>query len=326
MTLTIPEPNAPDIAPGTGNCRWTSMIWRGMGVTLMMLAVGLPTARAQDVSVQDEHANTLMQVNDEGTGGSLSLPPVAAPPADSTAKLHHLGGALRWRDAQLGTGWTRTGTNLHLSHSGDRVGIGVADPDARLEVAGQVRITGGAPGANKLLVSDGAGLAAWKTVHQPKAAFVGGNYQFQLAATPRLVKQISIAVPAAGTVHVSATGYASWEGRQKDSARFCLSASSSADMNAGYLTELTDQGCTDHTDQYASWRTQRGFTVGSAGTYTYFLWADAPLTDNINPCIDPTDCSSGPGGVDCCCNDGDDDRSQTTLGDVNMFVRYRPAQ
>ena len=43
------------------------------------------------------------------------------------------------------------------------VGIGTASPGAKLEVAGQVKITGGTPGAGKVLTSDAAGLATWET-------------------------------------------------------------------------------------------------------------------------------------------------------------------
>ncbi|MBL7689193.1 MAG: tail fiber domain-containing protein, partial [Bdellovibrionaceae bacterium] len=42
-------------------------------------------------------------------------------------------------------------------------GIGTATPSAALEVAGQVKITGGSPGAGKVLTSDAAGLASWST-------------------------------------------------------------------------------------------------------------------------------------------------------------------
>ena len=45
--------------------------------------------------------------------------------------------------------------------NGGNVGIGTASPGAQLEVAGQVKITGGTPGANKVLTSDAAGLASW---------------------------------------------------------------------------------------------------------------------------------------------------------------------
>jgi hypothetical protein len=43
------------------------------------------------------------------------------------------------------------------------VGIGTAEPVATLEVKGQVKITGGTPGANKVLTSDTNGLATWQT-------------------------------------------------------------------------------------------------------------------------------------------------------------------
>lgn len=42
------------------------------------------------------------------------------------------------------------------------VGIGTATPGAKLEVAGQVKITGGTPGTDKVLVSDSSGLAGWE--------------------------------------------------------------------------------------------------------------------------------------------------------------------
>jgi hypothetical protein len=41
------------------------------------------------------------------------------------------------------------------------VGIGVKNPSAKLEVAGQVKITGGSPGSKKILQSDANGLASW---------------------------------------------------------------------------------------------------------------------------------------------------------------------
>jgi hypothetical protein len=43
------------------------------------------------------------------------------------------------------------------------VGIGTPTPGAKLEVNGQVKITGGSPGASKVLTSDVSGLASWQT-------------------------------------------------------------------------------------------------------------------------------------------------------------------
>lgn len=47
--------------------------------------------------------------------------------------------------------------------SNGNVGVGTTAPGARLEVAGQLKITGGTPGANKVLTSDASGLATWQT-------------------------------------------------------------------------------------------------------------------------------------------------------------------
>ncbi|MBN1447104.1 MAG: hypothetical protein JXA28_04175, partial [Bacteroidetes bacterium] len=44
-----------------------------------------------------------------------------------------------------------------------RVGIGTVTPDASLHVIGQIKITGGNPGAGMLLTSDADGLATWQT-------------------------------------------------------------------------------------------------------------------------------------------------------------------
>ncbi|MCX6758958.1 MAG: hypothetical protein NT012_00070 [Candidatus Nealsonbacteria bacterium] len=53
--------------------------------------------------------------------------------------------------------------NSQIYDSGTNVGIGTAAPGAKLEVAGQVKITGGSPAAGKVLTSDAAGLAIWQT-------------------------------------------------------------------------------------------------------------------------------------------------------------------
>jgi hypothetical protein len=43
-----------------------------------------------------------------------------------------------------------------------KVGIGTQTPSTTLEVVGQVKITGGSPGVNKVLTSDATGLASWQ--------------------------------------------------------------------------------------------------------------------------------------------------------------------
>jgi hypothetical protein len=72
-----------------------------------------------------------------------------------------------------GSNWQSKAGGLDLNTSGayaaglivssGNVGIGTASPGAKLEVAGQVKITGGTPGAGKILTSDASGLATWTT-------------------------------------------------------------------------------------------------------------------------------------------------------------------
>ncbi|MFC1528154.1 hypothetical protein ACFL5D_05380 [Candidatus Neomarinimicrobiota bacterium] len=52
---------------------------------------------------------------------------------------------------------------LTILASNGNVGIGTTIPSAKLEVAGQVKITGGTPGSGKVLTSDAIGLASWQT-------------------------------------------------------------------------------------------------------------------------------------------------------------------
>ena len=55
------------------------------------------------------------------------------------------------------------GTSTFVVTQGN-IGIGTGNPGAKLEVAGQVKITGGSPAAGKVLTSDAAGLAVWQDV------------------------------------------------------------------------------------------------------------------------------------------------------------------
>jgi hypothetical protein len=64
---------------------------------------------------------------------------------------------------QIGDG-TTPGTNPFLTiNTSGNVGIGVSDPDALLEINGQIKITGGSPGSGKVLQSDGNGVGSWAT-------------------------------------------------------------------------------------------------------------------------------------------------------------------
>lgn len=54
-----------------------------------------------------------------------------------------------------------SGSGKFTINTDGNVGIGTTSPGTKLEVAGQVKITGGAPGVGKVLTSDASGLATW---------------------------------------------------------------------------------------------------------------------------------------------------------------------
>jgi hypothetical protein len=74
---------------------------------------------------------------------------------------------------------SNSGDNLHILNNGN-VGIGTAAPAAKLDVNGQVKISGGAPGAGKVLTSDATGLAAW----QAGGNVTPGSNKVTLGGTP----------------------------------------------------------------------------------------------------------------------------------------------
>lgn len=59
---------------------------------------------------------------------------------------------------KLGT----NGSNHLTITSAGNIGIGSTSPTTKLEIAGQIKITGGIPGAGKVLTSDASGLATWE--------------------------------------------------------------------------------------------------------------------------------------------------------------------
>ena len=59
----------------------------------------------------------------------------------------------------LGSGGVTNGLIVQTGN----VGIGTVTPGAKLDVNGQIKITGGTPGVNKVLTSDANGLATWGT-------------------------------------------------------------------------------------------------------------------------------------------------------------------
>ncbi len=75
---------------------------------------------------------------------------------------------------------SQNNANFFWDETNSYLGIGTANPGAKLEVAGQVKITGGSPGAGKVLTSNAVGLATWET---PAGGGGGGVLQGKTAST-----------------------------------------------------------------------------------------------------------------------------------------------
>ncbi len=60
-------------------------------------------------------------------------------------------------------------TGLHFLHKGSEcwVGIGTSEPKTKLDINGQIKISGGTPAAGQVLTSDANGLATWEPVPAP---------------------------------------------------------------------------------------------------------------------------------------------------------------
>jgi hypothetical protein len=65
---------------------------------------------------------------------------------------------------------------MYIKASTGLVGIGTIFPGATLDVNGQVKISGGSPGAGKVLTSDATGLATWETPASAGSHQIGEVY------------------------------------------------------------------------------------------------------------------------------------------------------
>jgi hypothetical protein len=93
---------------------------------------------AQTVDFKDGSSNTLLQINDEGNSGSITLPPLSSI-TNSSGKLYRIGNTLFWdgsavSPASSAVGWTDNGTKIYTSTR--RVGIGTTNPLSLFSVGG----------------------------------------------------------------------------------------------------------------------------------------------------------------------------------------------
>ena len=114
-------------------------------ILVILLFTLASTALAQKMTVKDSDSNVLMEVNDEGDVGSITLPSGAAP-STTTYKLYNVSGALHWNGSALGMagsagGWTDDGSVVYLTTSTDKVGIGITAPLYPLDVDSTIGIS-----------------------------------------------------------------------------------------------------------------------------------------------------------------------------------------
>jgi hypothetical protein len=90
--------------------------------------------------------------------------PTQPPPGGNVPAPINVGNDTQYKSGALGIGGLfQTDGETHLAITDGDVGIGTTAPGAKLEVAGQIKITGGSPGTGKVLTSDASGLASWQT-------------------------------------------------------------------------------------------------------------------------------------------------------------------
>jgi hypothetical protein len=130
----------------------------GTGLSIDAAATGTGTKytlRLQNTvtAANNSGAGMLFSAN-RTTGGLTDVAGVAGTITDITNGAYK--GALTFSTASNAA----PAEHMRIDSTGN-VGIGTTTPGSALEVAGQVKITGGAPGSGKVLTSDAAGLASW---------------------------------------------------------------------------------------------------------------------------------------------------------------------
>lgn len=132
-----------------------------------------------------------------------------------------------------------------------------------------------------LMNGDGSGLSNVR----PIIAYAGGNSDVVITSynsyDPTLVKYVEITVPGPGIILTQATGYIQWKSKSDDYCRMSIISSDIAintpSFGSNYFSYLMlsgDHNLADSIDEYNNFSYSRVFTVTTAGTYRYNLWAD----------------------------------------------------
>jgi hypothetical protein len=142
------------------------------------------TAVEGKMSVKDDASNVLIEVNDEGTKGSITISEfgVGQAPSSTVSKLYNVNGTLYWSGSALGLsgsagGWTDGGANVYLTTSTDKVGIGTEVPQSKLDVSGGLTIGSSYAGTyaaynNGLLVEGRFRVGESPYGHPPVKAYI----------------------------------------------------------------------------------------------------------------------------------------------------------
>lgn len=138
---------------------------------IFLILAGSITLKGQNVSIG--HTAPVARLDIRGISSSPAIP------GSSSAGVLRIGissdtGIDIGKMASIPyTAWIQAGDKgvtphpLGLQPLGGNVGIGTTTPAAKLEVVGQIKITGGSPGDGKVLTSDVNGLASWQTPPPP---------------------------------------------------------------------------------------------------------------------------------------------------------------
>ncbi|MBI4323129.1 MAG: hypothetical protein HY596_02505 [Candidatus Omnitrophica bacterium] len=143
-------------------------------VSLLLGTLGY--ALAEEITLTTYYPSPRGMYDELRTKGDVAIGKLDPP----NARLEIRGKTAGTADKALYVGNLDGDPRLVVQNDGN-VGIGMTNPTAKLEVAGQVKITGGAPGSNKVLMSDASGLASWQTLETVPA---GAVMSFALASCP----------------------------------------------------------------------------------------------------------------------------------------------